>query len=146
MAPKTTHYLFTFLDGAFLSRAQALGKTGASYSRNSTAQRIWAQSHREAHVTVLPTVSGSASVFPFLAILMVSEWLSLPLWPYDKRSRSPSFALKWTLTAPDRERLTYPAVWGVFWFRASSEAQQSPFGPSCILFVPMLKSYICTMV
>lgn len=145
MAPKATHYLFIFPDGAFLSRVQALvGKNRSQLLLYPSSPEAMGSESPEAHITVLrrglQPVSGSTSAFPTPGRLGGARVALPAVVANDKRSQSPSVALKWTLSAPDRERLGLTADRGVFWSRASSEAQRSPCGPSCIFFVPMLKS------
>lgn len=109
VAPKTTHYLFIFPDGAFLSRAQALvGKNRSQLLPQPNSPEAMGSESPEAHITALPRerrpVSGPASVFPIPGHPGRVR-VALPAFvACDKRSQSPSVALKWTLTAPDGER------------------------------------------
>lgn len=90
LSPKTTYYLFTFLDGTVsLSKAQFLVSEKQELVTLSAKQqplgwRIWAQSH-QVWPTMLPgkwlLVSGSMSAFSIRGYSEVPEWLwlSLPL-------------------------------------------------------------------
>lgn len=115
LAPKTTHYLFTFSGGTFLpfqgsgsGREKRAGWLLPQPNSSHPGQEdVGSASLSVAHTTVLPRkrllVSGSTSVFS-IPVHLVGPSVSPAFVASDKRSQSASAALKWPLMAPGRVR------------------------------------------